>query len=95
MKKLGLRILVALLAAALLVCVLVQGYAYFEKQDCICAKLTTEEQEFEIDDRLRDFYEDIEEKTGVFIRATSSCRHGKHILLTIYPDEGTYRGKIR
>lgn len=95
MKKRWLRVLVALLAVALLASVLVQVYAYFEKQDCICAKLTTEEQEFEIDDRLRDFYEDIEEKTGVFIRATSSCRHGKHILLTIYPDEGTYRGKIR
>lgn len=55
MKKCWLRVLVALLAAALLVSVLVQVYAYVEKQDCICAKLTTEEQEFEIDDRLRVF----------------------------------------
>lgn len=57
MKTRWLRVLVALLAAALLVSVLVLVYVYVEKQDCICAKLTTEEQEFEIDDRLRAFYE--------------------------------------
>ena len=94
MKKRWLRVLVALLAAALLVSVLVQVYAYVEKQDCICAKLTTEEQEFEIDDRLRAFYEGVDEQTGVFIRFLSPCRHGKSIHLTIFPDEGIYRGMI-
>lgn len=94
MKKLGLKVLVALLTAALLVSVFVQVYAYFEKQDCICAKLTTEEQEFEIDDRLRAFYEGVDEQTGVFIRFSSPCRHGKSIQLTVFPDEGIYRGMI-
>ncbi len=94
MKKLGLRVLVSLLASALLVSVLVQVYAYFEKQDCICAKLTTEEQEFEIDDRLRAFYEGVDEQTGVFIRFSSLCRHGKNIMLTVFPDEGFYKGKV-
>lgn len=94
MKKRWLRVLVALLAAALLVSVLVQVYAYVEKQDCICAKLTTEEQEFEIDDRLRNYYGDVEDKTGTFIRSLGQCRHGKRILLIIFPDEGIYRGRV-
>ena len=94
MKKPWLRVLVSLLASALLVSVLVQVYAYFEKQDCICAKLTTEEQEFEIDDRLRAFYEGVDEQTGVFTRFAGPCRHGKSIHLTVFPDEGIYRGMI-
>lgn len=94
MKKRWIQSLVTLLVAALIVCVCVQVYAHFEKQDCICAKLTAEEQEFEIDDRLRNYYGDVEDKTGTFIRSLGQCRHGKRILLTIFPDEGIYRGQI-
>lgn len=93
MKKRWFQRLVTLLVAALIVCVCMQVYAYFEKKDCICAKLTTEEREFEIDDRLRAFYEGVDDQTGVFIRFSSPCRHGKHIQLTIFPDEGIYRGQ--
>lgn len=95
MKKRWVQGLISLLTVALLVCVLAQAYAYFEKQDCMCARLTTEEQEFEIDDQLRSFYGDVDDQTGVFIRASSPCRHGKIIQLTIYPDEGIYRGRIK
>ncbi len=94
MKKRWFQGFVTLLAAALIIYACMQVYAYLEKQDCICAKLTAEEQEFEIDDRLRNFYGDVEDKTGTFIRSLSQCRHGKHILLTIFPDEGIYRGRV-
>ena len=94
MKMRWIRGLIILLELALIVCVLVQAYVYIEKQDCICAKMTSEEQEFKIDDRLRGFYGDVEDKTGTFILASSSCRHGKSILLTIFPDEGWYKGKV-
>ena len=94
MKKRWLRVLVALFAAALLVSVIVQVYTYVDKKDCICTNLTTEEQEFEIDDRLRAFYEGMDEQTGVFIRFSSPCRHGRSIHLTVFPDEGIYRGRI-
>lgn len=93
MTKRWTRWLIFCLSAILLMCVSLQVYAYFEKQDCICAKLTTEEREFEIDDRLRAFYEGVDDQTGVFIRFYSPCRHGKHIQLTIFPDEGIYRGQ--
>lgn len=94
MKKRWFQGFVTLLAAALIIYACMHVYAYFEKQDCICAKLTAEEQEFEIDDRLSNFYGDVEDKTGTFIRSLSQCRHGKHILLTIFPDEGIYRGRV-
>ena len=94
MKKRWFQGFVTLLAAALIIYACMQVYAYLEKQDCIRAKLTAEEQEFEIDDRLRNFYGDVEDKTGTFIRSLSQCRHGKHILLSIFPDEGIYRGRV-
>jgi len=34
----------------------------------------------------------VDEQTGVFIRFSSPCRHGKSIHLTVFPDEGIYRG---
>lgn len=92
MKKRWFQGFVTLLAAALIICVCMQVYAYLEKQDCICAKLIAEEQEFVIDDRLRNYYGDVEDKTGTFIRSLGQCRHGRRILLTIFPDEEIYRG---
>ena len=78
----------------LLVTLLVSLYLYIEKQDCICAMLTAEDQEFVIDDRLRSFQEGVDQQTGVFIRSSGPCRHGKIIQLTIYPDNGIYKGKV-
>ena len=94
MMKPWLRKLIFLLTAALIVFLYIQVYTYFEKQDCICAKLTSVEQEFEIDERLRAFYEGVENRSGVFIISSSCCRHGKHIQLTIFPDEGLYKGRL-
>ena len=81
-------------SAILLIMLLGSLLSYIEKQDCICARLTSEEQEFVIDDRLRSFHEGIDQQSGVFIRSSSFCRHGKSIQLTIYPDNGTYKGKV-
>lgn len=94
MKKAVPRWLLIAVSTFLLIILLSSLYTYIEKQDCICAKFTTEDQEFVIDDRLRSFYEGIDQQSGVFIRSSSPCRHGKTIQLTIYPDNGTYKGRI-
>lgn len=80
--------------AILFVTLILSLYSYIEKQDCICALLTAEEQEFIIDDRLRSFHEGVDQQSGVFIRSSGPCRHGKIINLTIYPDNGIYKGKV-
>lgn len=69
-------------------------YVHFEKQDCICANLTTSEKDFEIDIRLNNYITGLNEKTGVWIEYREMCRHKKLILLKIYPDEEKYIGCV-
>jgi len=81
-------------AVAVLCVVCAQVIMYYEKQDCICARLTDEQQTFEIDDHLRSYLDNLDETSGTWTERREMCRHHKHILLRIFPDEGIYKGNI-
>ena len=56
--------------------------------------LTTTEETFTIDDR---FYRVCEKDTlnsGTFMIVRTTCDHNKQLHLTVYPDEGIFKGYI-
>ena len=90
-----------LLIAALAVCIALAISAgilcareYRDRQQCVCSMLTEEEQTFSIDDRLYRLCEKDTMKSGVFMYVRTSCDHGKNLHLTVFPDEGKFKGYI-
>ena len=81
------------LAAALFI-LMINLLAYLETRDCPCSVLTKDEQTLPIDDRLARVYDLDCLNTCTFMLLTTNCDHGFRIQITIYPDEGVYRGKI-
>ena len=68
--------------------------AYKDWRGCVCSVLSSTEQTFPIDER---FYRVCEEDTlhsGTFARIRTKCDHGNTLWLTVYPDEGIYRGHL-
>ena len=67
---------------------------YQDQQQCVCSMLTEEEQTFSIDDRLYRVCERDTMKSGVFMYIRTSCDHGRNLHLTVFPDEGIFKGYI-
>lgn len=67
---------------------------YIDHQNCLCSQLTTESQRYPIDDKLLAICDGVDKETGVFIQISTRCKHGVSLHLTVYPDEGFYRGFI-
>lgn len=67
---------------------------YRDRQQCVCSMLTEEEQTFSIDDRLYRVCERDTMKSGVFMYVRTSCDHGRNLHLTVFPDEGIFKGYI-
>ena len=78
-----------------LICIAVPGILdYADRQYCVCSMLTTTEETFAIDERLYRVVEQDTMKSGVFMTVRTTCDHGKRLLLTVYPDEGLFKGYI-
>lgn len=69
--------------------------AYKDWQGCVCSVLSSTEQTFPIDEQLYRVYEQDAMRSGTFAIVRMTCDHGKAIHLTVYPDEGIYRGYLQ
>lgn len=69
--------------------------AYKDWHGCVCSVLSFAEQEFAIDERFYRVCEEDTLRTGTFAVVRTQCDHGKSIHLTVYPDEGLYRGYLQ
>ena len=85
---------VILAGSAVLLCCLIAVWArgYADRRQCVCSVLTTEEQTHTIDDRLYRVCEKDTMSSGTFMIVRTTCDHGKHLHLTVMPDEAIYRG---
>ena len=84
--------MVVLLALA---CAAIPGIRdYVDRRNCVCSMLTTAEETFTIDDRLYRVVEQDTMKSGVFMVVRTTCDHNKQLHLTVYPDEGIFKGSV-
>ena len=67
---------------------------YVDRSQCVCSKLTAEEQNFKIDDHLYRVCEKDTLSSGTFMIVRTTCDHGQKLHLTVRPDEGTYSGYL-
>ena len=94
MKRIFKEFCIIFSMAAVFYILMINLLAYLETRDCPCSVLTKDEQTLQIDDRLARVYDLDCLNTGTFMLLTTNCDHGFRIQITIYPDEGVYRGKI-
>ena len=93
MKKIStIAFAVVLIALACAAIPSIRNYA--DRRNCVCSMLTTTEETFAIDERLYRVVEQDTMKSGVFMTVRTTCDHGKRLLLTVYPDEGLFKGYI-
>lgn len=91
-KKSIIALTVVLIALA---CAAIPGIRdYADRRNCVCSMLTTTEETFTIDDRLYRVVEQDAMKSGVFMVVRTTCDHGKNLHLTVFPDEGEFKGYI-
>ena len=91
LREIGIIALMSIIAFAVIIGVL----AYRDWRGCVCSVLSSTEQTFPIDER---FYRVCERDTlhsGTFSIVRTQCDHGKLLHLTVYPDEGIYKGYLR
>ena len=69
--------------------------AYKDWRGCVCSILTSTEQEFAIDERFYRVCEKDTLRSGTFAVIRTQCDHEKSFHLTVYPDEGIYRGYLQ
>ena len=88
-------IIVCTIVLIALACAAIPGIRdYADLRNCVCSMLTTTEETFTIDDR---FYRVCEKDTlnsGTFMIVRTTCDHDKQLHLTVYPDEGIFKGYI-
>ncbi|MDO4355480.1 MAG: hypothetical protein Q4E13_03065 [Clostridia bacterium] len=93
MKKIS-SIAVTAVLLALIYAAIPAIKAYTERQKCICSMLTSVEETYPVDDRLYRVIEKDTIQSGVFMMIRTSCDHGVDLHLTVYPDEGFFKGYI-
>lgn len=74
--------------------ILISILAYKDWRGCVCSVLSSTEQTFPIDERLYRVYEQDAMRSGTFAIVRTTCDHGRAIHLTVYPDEGVYKGTM-
>ena len=67
-------------------------FAYLETKDCLCSMLTIDERTYPIDERLSRVIDPNTVNSGTFAIFTTFCDHRVRMRLTVYPDDGTYKG---
>ena len=94
MKRILLKAALAACAVLAICAGMLCIHEYQDRQQCVCSMLTEEEQTFSIDDRLYRVCERDTMKSGVFMYVRTSCDHGRNLHLTVFPDEGIFKGYI-
>lgn len=94
MKDVARRITLAGIVVLLLCLISVWARDYAVRRQCVCSILTTEEQTYAIDDRLYRVCEKDTMNSGTFMIVRTTCDHGKHLHLTVMPDEAIYKGYV-
>lgn len=94
MKHVARRITLAGIVVLLLCLISVWARDYADRRQCVCSILTTEEQTYAIDDRLYIVCEKDTMNSGTFMIVRTTCDHGKHLHLTVMPDEAIYKGYV-
>ena len=65
-----------------------------DRSGCVCSVLTTEDTKYPITSILESVWDPYSASEGTFTRLLTTCKHGKRVCLTIFPDEGYYSGYI-
>lgn len=94
MKHAARRITLAGIVVLLLGLITVWARGYADRRQCVCSILTTEEHTYAIDDRLYRVCEKDTMNSGTFMIVRTTCDHGKHLHLTVMPDEAIYKGYV-
>lgn len=88
-------LIISLVLIVVLACAAIHGLReYADRRNCVCSMLMTTEKAFTIDDR---FYRVCEKDTlssGTFMIVRTTCDHDEQLHLTVYPDEGIFKGYI-
>lgn len=91
-KKSTITLAVVLIALA---CATIPGIRnYADRRSCVCSMLTATEETFTIEDRLYRVVEQDTLNSGTFMIVRTTCNHDKQLHLTVYPDEGIFKGYI-
>lgn len=94
MKQAACRITLSAMVVLMLCLIAVWVRGYADRRQCVCSILTTEEQTYAIDDRLYRVCEKDTINSGTFMIVRTTCDHGKHLHLTVMPDEAIYKGYV-
>ena len=93
MKRFFKEFSIVFCTAAVIYILVINLFAYLETRDCPCSVLSYQEETYPIDEKLDRIVSRDSLKTGTFSLITTTCDHGVRMQLTIYNDNGTYRGR--
>lgn len=97
MQKLHKRLCISILFLALVAAIMLTAQIISisaERQNCICALLTDDDTLYPIDAKLDSIIDTSTLNPGTFVRINTHCRHNVSLSLTVFVDEGVYRGHI-
>ena len=93
MKRFFKEFSIVFCTAAIIYILVINLFAYLETRDCPCSVLSYQEETYPIDEKLDRIVSRDSLNSGTFLLVTTTCDHGVHMQLTIYNDNGTYRGR--
>ena len=93
MKRFFKEFSIVFCTAAVIYILVINLFAYLETRDCPCSVLSYQEETYPIDEKLDRIVSRDSLNSGTFLLVTTTCDHGVHMQLTIYNDNGTYRGR--
>ena len=79
--------------AAVIYILMINLLTYLETRDCPCSVLSYQEETYPIDEKLDRIVSRDSLNSGTFLLVTTTCDHGVRMQLTVYNDNGTYRGR--
>lgn len=88
-----LRDCVAIICFFFLMFMIALGIA--DKQACICSVLSRQSARYPVSSHLYSVYDLESVNPGTFVMLQTECKHGKRIILTIYPDKGYFEGYLK
>lgn len=97
MQKLHKRLCISFFLLALVTAIILTTQIFkisADRQNCICALLTDDDTLYPIDAKLDSIIDTSTLNPGTFVRINSHCRHNVSLSLTVFVDDGVYRGHI-
>ena len=94
MKRFFKEFSIVFCTAAIIYILVINLFAYLETRDCPCSVLSYQEETYPIDEKLDRIVSRDSLNSGTFLLVTTTCDHGVRMQLTVYPEDGKYRGKM-